>query len=305
MSNANESNSKLHHITVLEEAHNLLGANSGCSNVEGSNIAGKSVEMLSNAFAEMRTYGEGFIIADQSPGAVDISAIRNTNTKIIMRLPEENDRRISGKAAALTDNQVEEIARLPKGVAVVYQNDWLEPVLCKIDRYGGKEEDFLEPSTKDDAAEIKEANSTLLNFIAYKRLDSPDKISIQRVLAAIKKTECTIRAKTSLYSLLKEFRINGKLHIWNDKYFSEQSRLVTDVLNLKNAVDEAQKTSSDNLVFRCRLNTMIAQKLAYVTDDILLTTSHYLVKTYSESAHNGIDFYKLWCETIFHGRNAL
>ena len=50
-------------------------------------MAGKSVEMISNAIAEMRTYGEGFIIVDQSPSAVDISAIRNTNTKIIMRLP--------------------------------------------------------------------------------------------------------------------------------------------------------------------------------------------------------------------------
>ena len=38
--------------------------------------------------AEMRTYGEGFIIADQAPGLMDLSVIRNTNTKIIMRLPE-------------------------------------------------------------------------------------------------------------------------------------------------------------------------------------------------------------------------
>ena len=48
--------------------------------------------MISNAIAEMRTYGEGFVIVDQSPNAVDISAIRNTNTKIIMRLPDEQDR---------------------------------------------------------------------------------------------------------------------------------------------------------------------------------------------------------------------
>lgn len=96
MSAGTESNSRLKHITVLEEAHNILGTSSP-SSVEGSNIFGKSVEMLSNAIAEMRTYGEGFIIADQSPSSVDISAIKNTNTKIIMRLPEENDRRMLGK----------------------------------------------------------------------------------------------------------------------------------------------------------------------------------------------------------------
>ena len=40
--------------------------------------------MISNSIKEMRTYGEGFIIIDQSPMAVDTAAIENTSTKIIM-----------------------------------------------------------------------------------------------------------------------------------------------------------------------------------------------------------------------------
>lgn len=142
MSNANGMNQPLKHVTVLEEAHNILKRTSTEQSSEGSNVAGKAVEMLSNAIAEMRTYGEGFIIADQSPSAVDISAIRNTNTKIIMRLPDESDRRLAGKASGVTDEQLEEIAKLPKGVAVVYQNDWLEPVLCKIHHFGAEEKPY-------------------------------------------------------------------------------------------------------------------------------------------------------------------
>ena len=130
MTSCTEMNAPLRHVTVLEEAHNILRRTSTEQSEEGSNVAGKSVEMIANSIAEMRTYGEGFIIADQSPSAVDISAIRNTNTKIIMRLPDEQDRQLAGKAAALKENQLDEIARLPKGVAVVYQNDWVEPVLC-------------------------------------------------------------------------------------------------------------------------------------------------------------------------------
>ena len=142
MSDATGMNQPLKHVTVLEEAHNILKRTSTEQSSEGSNVAGKAVEMLSNAIAEMRTYGEGFIIADQSPSAVDISAIRNTNTKIIMRLPDETDRRLAGKAAGVTDEQLEEIAKLPKGVAVVYQNDWLEPVLCKIHHFGEEEKPY-------------------------------------------------------------------------------------------------------------------------------------------------------------------
>ncbi len=142
MSNADGMNQPLKHVTVLEEAHNILKRTSSEQSLEGSNVTGKAVEMLSNAIAEMRTYGEGFIIADQSPSAVDISAIRNTNTKIIMRLPDETDRRLAGKASGVTDEQLEEIAKLPKGVAVVYQNDWLEPVLCKIHHFSEEEKPY-------------------------------------------------------------------------------------------------------------------------------------------------------------------
>lgn len=129
-----DMNAELKHITVLEEAHNLLKRTSTEQMSESANLLGKSVEMLANAIAEMRTYGEGFIIADQAPGLMDLSVIRNTNTKIIMRLPDFSDRELVGKSANLNDDQIIELAKLPKGVAAVYQNEWIQPVLCKVDK---------------------------------------------------------------------------------------------------------------------------------------------------------------------------
>lgn len=128
-------NSRLRHVTVLEEAHNLLRKTSAEQSQEGANLQGKSVEMLANAIAEMRTYGEGFIISDQAPGLLDMSVIRNTNTKIILRLPDEEDRKLVGKSAALKEAQIDELSKLPLGVAAVYQNEWPEAVLCKIEAY--------------------------------------------------------------------------------------------------------------------------------------------------------------------------
>lgn len=126
------SNNGLKHVTVLEEAHNLLKRTSLDQSSDSSNLLGKSVEMLANSIAEMRTYGEGFIIVDQAPGLLDMSVIRNTNTKIILRLPDLSDRELVGRAASLTDNQILEISKLKTGVAAVYQNNWIEPVLCHI-----------------------------------------------------------------------------------------------------------------------------------------------------------------------------
>ena len=137
----------LRHVTVLEEAHNLLRRTSSEQSQESSNLQGKSVEMLANAIAEMRTYGEGFIIVDQSPGLMDMSVIRNTNTKMILRLPDESDRVLVGKSAGLSDLQIAELSRLEVGVAAISQSDWIEPVLCKIDEF--KDEMSLTKRYKD------------------------------------------------------------------------------------------------------------------------------------------------------------
>ena len=151
MAEKEKPNAELRHITVLEEAHNLLRRTSAVQSQESSNLQGKSVEMLANAIAEMRTYGEGIIIADQAPGLLDMAVIRNTNTKIILRLPDESDRELVGRAAGLNDDQIVELTKLERGVAAVYQDGWLEPVLCKVDKFEGDGKHYEYHPPKDNA----------------------------------------------------------------------------------------------------------------------------------------------------------
>lgn len=164
-------NSELKHICVLEEAHNLLKRTSIEQSSESSNLLGKSVEMLANSIAEMRTYGQGFIITDQSPGLLDMSVIRNTNTKIIMRVPDFSDRELIGKAAGLSDEQIANIVKFPKGVAAVYQNDWIEAVLCKVDKFEASGAPFQKPANLkyssgiDNELKVKLVKALLTHFI--------------------------------------------------------------------------------------------------------------------------------------------
>ncbi len=169
-------NAGLKHVTVLEEAHNLLKRTSAAVSSESGNLAGKSVEMISNAIAEMRTYGEGFIIVDQAPGLLDMAAIRNTNTKIIMRLPDLEDRELVGRAANLNDDQVAELAKLPCGVGAVYQNEWVQPVLCKVERYSNPETGYQYVMPEDVFASIgtEDVSETLLDFILNNELFKND-----------------------------------------------------------------------------------------------------------------------------------
>ena len=206
MTSCTEMNNPLKHVTVLEEAHNILRRTSMEQTEEGSNVAGKSVEMIANAIAEMRTYGEGFVIADQSPGAVDISAIRNTNTKIIMRLPDEQDRQLAGKAAALKDDQLDEIARLPKGVAVIYQNNWTEPVLCKINKFEGEEKRYqYKTCATDRKAEMMSA--ILLRNLLKKEKGEPLDLNLRQLQDLLLKVSMPSKTKIAA---LKALQKNGR-----------------------------------------------------------------------------------------------
>lgn len=170
---ATGSNSQLKHITVLEEAHNLLKRTGTSQGQETANLLGKSVEMISNSIAEMRTYGEGFIIIDQSPTAVDIAAIKNTNTKIIMRLPEKADCEAVGNAMALNEDQVKELAKLPTGVAAVMQNNWLETALVKIKRAPSGYQKEIAPVSFDKLRQLRgaAANCVITQYWTDRQFD--------------------------------------------------------------------------------------------------------------------------------------
>lgn len=157
-------NLPLQHVTVLEEAHHLLRRTSSVQTNEGTNMVGKSVEMISNMISEMRSYGEGFVIVDQSPGLLDMSVIRNTNTKIVMRLFENSDRELVGNAMELNQKQKAELARLKTGVCAIYQDGWLEPVLCSVDK-AEHEAKIYRYSPSKDSERLKSARGTAFDVL--------------------------------------------------------------------------------------------------------------------------------------------
>ncbi|PRR82001.1 ATP-binding protein [Clostridium vincentii] len=226
-------NLPLKHITVLEEAHNILKKTSIEQSAEGSNMVGKSVEMISNLIAEIRTYGEGFIIADQSPGLLDMSAIRNTNTKIILRLPEQSDRELVGRAAGLNDDQLVELAKLETGVAAVYQNNWLEPVLCKVDRFESKEKEFIEreESSEFNKSFKKELSKILLSNHVGEKID----YDIDELEERLLKSNFTSNLKISVINILKTKDLSELKHV---------SRIISMLYSKEEAYKLAKNTEN-------------------------------------------------------------
>ena len=205
-------NVPLQHVTILEEAHHLLRRTSMAQSEEGANMLGKSVEMISNQIAEMRSYGEGFMIVDQSPGLLDMSVMRNTNTKIILRLPESTDREIVGNTIGLTHEQIQELSKLKTGVCVIYQKDWLEPVLCMVDKalHEAKLYQYIpDAGTILQNEKLKEARGIALRILTP--LIKKDQDSSMDLMETVALLDSSDENDKNLAHLLKRFIHNGEV----------------------------------------------------------------------------------------------
>lgn len=125
--------SGLKHVTVIEEAHRLLPNISLNVSGEDSNARVGAVETFTNILAEIRSFGEGIIVADQIVSKLNQDVIKNTDIKIIHKTMSYEDRNLVGKAINLNDDQILDIAELKKGEAIVFNRDIHQPFLVKID----------------------------------------------------------------------------------------------------------------------------------------------------------------------------
>jgi hypothetical protein len=136
--------SGLRHVTVLEEAHNILEevASSGGGEGAGSDVRYKSVQAFCAMLTEIRALGEGLIIADQSPQKLAQDAIRNTNVQIAHQLRDSEDRDAVARAMIMDERQRDFLAKLHPGSAAVFVTGLEKATFVEIPPY------VLEPHMK-------------------------------------------------------------------------------------------------------------------------------------------------------------
>lgn len=266
------NNKGLRHITVLEEAHNLLKNTKGGE----SEIVGKSVEMLTNTIAEIRTYGEGFIIVDQSPSSVDIAAIKNTNTKIVLRTPEGNDREAVGRSMGLTDEQVNEIAKLPSGVAVVYQNNWISPVLTMIDKADVQEKIYINP-VKTKIKPLKQAKTELLCMLLQPWVERERMTGIA-LNESLRMIDSNRKTKKKLKQCIDNYIFGRGTQIWYEHEIPELQKLILEVLGITNKEFE----TCVSMGMTNDIRTMVEEKIVGLSADEIDEVCNILTKVVGE-----------------------
>ena len=123
----------LQHITILEEAHRIIPAQ---QQKLGENIATSAEQeaatLVAQMLAEIRAFGEGIIVVDQSPNKILSDALINCNTKIIHRLGYGKDKETLAEALSLSEREKNFLSYLERGKAIVLHPELYQPIYLKI-----------------------------------------------------------------------------------------------------------------------------------------------------------------------------
>lgn len=123
----------LHHVLVIEEAHRLLkNVQTERTSEMLGNPKGKAVESFCNLIAEMRSYGQGVIVAEQIPTKIAPDVIKNTNTKIIHRLVSIDDQIAVGTGLGLEEQECRYLNQLSAGTALAHKEGMSKPVEISV-----------------------------------------------------------------------------------------------------------------------------------------------------------------------------
>lgn len=116
----------LKNVILLEEAHVLLDSNmnSGQGEANPSSIAQGLIKRM---LAEIRSYGVGLVIADQSPRKVGTDVVALTDIKVIFRLVEAADKQIIADSSNMSDAMIQRMSKLKPGEAFLFFNKLDEP----------------------------------------------------------------------------------------------------------------------------------------------------------------------------------
>lgn len=127
-----DNNAELKHLLVIEEAHRLLRNISTEYNEDLGNPKGKAVEHFTNLLAEMRSYGQGVIIAEQIPSKLAPEVIKNSSNKIIHRIVAQDDQEAIANTIGVSPEDAIYLGNSKTGYAFCHKEGMLQPVIVKL-----------------------------------------------------------------------------------------------------------------------------------------------------------------------------
>jgi len=126
------SGGALRHVTVVEEAHRILPSEAREASESGEGTRARAAEEFTNAIAELRSTGEGFILCSQQPSRLTPAAVGNTNTRLMFQLTNSADRQKMLEDVAGTTLDADIASSLPTGVCIARWLPMARPEVIRV-----------------------------------------------------------------------------------------------------------------------------------------------------------------------------
>lgn len=129
---------ELKNVILIDEAHVLLGGGADSGDGTGNSQA-VTVKALQDMIAEIRSYGTGIIIADQSPTKVSREVVANTDIKVSFRLVQSMEKELIADSTNMGEDEQKRLSKLKIGEAYVYYSKLETPQLVMTEDVRKKE----------------------------------------------------------------------------------------------------------------------------------------------------------------------
>lgn len=192
----------LKHLLVIEEAHRLLkNVDTERTTETSGNPKGKAVEHFTNMIAEMRSYGQGVIVAEQIPSKLAPDVIKNSSTKIVQRIVSSDDQQIMANTIGLRLEDALRLGTLEPGYGLCHKEGMALPTSVKISNT------FENLNGEKQALDVFVSDGALYNQNRSRFLD----INLSNVRNALNGEEAKLLALGLLNTLLAESDEDGVL----------------------------------------------------------------------------------------------
>lgn len=153
----------LKHLLVIEEAHRLLKNTSVENNEDIGNPKGKAVEHFTNMLAEMRSYGQGVIVAEQIPSKLAPDVIKNSSNKIVHRIIAKDDQEKIANTIGIYPEDAISLGNSKVGYALCHKEGMVQPVIVKIDEVGSNQISDVNLYNKEIDRKMLEINQSIVD----------------------------------------------------------------------------------------------------------------------------------------------
>ena len=148
---------------------------------------------------------------------------------------------------------MEEIAKLPSGVAVVYQNNWISPVLTLIHKANVTEEAY-QPGVLPVIRTAKTARNKIVRMLMQPWI-SGNPIDRTTLEESLKVLDLTRGTRKKISHLIDDYIVFGGHLIWKQERLAELQDLLKEVLGISN-------TTLGNISSPGELRQMVGTKVA-------------------------------------------